>query len=75
MSQNNFKFKIKIPCSEPKIIVESLIPDIKKDKYSKINLKFGKDYIELFVSNSKIGHMKAIVNTYISLIQTLQNIE
>lgn len=70
-----FEFKIKIPCKRPKIVAESLKPDIKNDKYSKIKISPGKNFVELHVSSSRVGHMKAIVNTYISLIGTLEKIE
>lgn len=70
-----FEFKIKIPCKRPKIVVESLMPDIKQDKYSKIKISAGKNFVEIHVKSSKLGHMKAIVNTYISLVQTLEEIE
>ena len=71
----SFEFKIKIPCSKPKLVVSSLAPDIKNDKYSAVKLNPGKDFVQLDVKSTKIGHMKAIVNTYISLVQTLERIE
>lgn len=70
-----FEFRIKIPCRSPKIVAESLKPDIKNDKYSKIKIRAGKNFVELQVASSKVGHMKAIVNTYISLVQTLDEID
>ncbi len=70
-----FEFKIKVPCRRPKDVVESLRPDVKSDRYSKIRLVARKGFVEIHVVSSKIGHMKAIVNTYISLVQTLEEIE
>ena len=70
-----FEFAIKIPCKRPGAVVESLKPDIKDDKYSKVRLRAGKGFVEIRVASSKVGHMKAIVNTYISLVQTLEEIE
>jgi tRNA threonylcarbamoyladenosine modification (KEOPS) complex Pcc1 subunit len=70
-----FEFTMKIPCKSPKLVVESLKPDLKRDKYSKIKLKAGKNFVELRVSSEKVGHMKAIVNTYISLVSTLDKID
>ncbi len=70
-----FEFKIKIPCKRPKLVVESLKPDIKSDKYSKIKLRAGKNFVEVHVTSTKTGHMKAIANTYISLVSTLEEIE
>jgi len=70
-----FEFKIKIPCTRPKIVVKSLEPDIKNDKYSTVKMKAGKDFVEIHVSSEKVSHMKAIVNTYISLISTLEEID
>lgn len=70
-----FEFRIKIPCKRPDIVAGSLEPDIKSDKYSRIKIVAGKNFVELRVSSTKVGHMKAIVNTYISLVQTLEEIE
>lgn len=70
-----FEFTIKIPCAKPKVVAESLRPDIKRDKYSKISIRSGKGFVELKVSSSRVGHMKAIVNTYISLVQTLGEVD
>lgn len=70
-----FEFKIKIPCKRPEIVADSLKPDIKSDKYSKVNLRTGRNFVELRISSTKVGHMKAIVNTYISLVSTLEEIE
>lgn len=70
-----FEFTIKIPCKRPTLVVRSLEPDVKRDKYSTISLKPGKGSVTLKVRSEKVGHMKAIVNTYISLVQTLEEIE
>ena len=70
-----FEFRIKIPCRRPRLVAESLRPDIKNGKYSRIKVVAGKDFVELRVASSKVGHMKAIVNTYISLVGTLEEIE
>lgn len=70
-----FEFSIKIPCKKPGLVLSSLKPDLKSDKYTNVSLRAGKNFVELRVRSSKVGHMKAIVNTYISLIQTLEEIE
>ena len=70
-----FEFEIRIPCRRPSLVVASLEPDVKRDKYSKISLRAGKGFVRLKVSSEKVGHMKAIVNTYISLVQTLEQVE
>jgi tRNA threonylcarbamoyladenosine modification (KEOPS) complex Pcc1 subunit len=70
-----FEFTIRVPCKNPRLVVESLLPDLKRDKYSKIKLIPGKNFVEIRVESEKIGHMKAIVNTYISLVSTLEKID
>lgn len=70
-----FEFTMKIPCSRPDLVAKSLEPDIKSDRYSKVSLKAGKGFLLLKVRSEKIGHMKAIVNTYISLVQALESLE
>jgi tRNA threonylcarbamoyladenosine modification (KEOPS) complex Pcc1 subunit len=70
-----FEFTMKIPCKRPLLVIKSLEPDIRRDKYSKIGMRAGKGFVTLKVRSEKVGHMKAIVNTYISLVQTLEEIE
>lgn len=70
-----FEFTIKVPCKSPKLVVESLLPDLKRDRYSKIKLKAGKNFVQIRVESEKAGHMKAIVNTYITLVSTLDRID
>jgi len=70
-----FEFTMKIPCSRPDLVARSLEPDVKSDRYSKVSLRAGKGFLILKVRSEKTGHMKAIVNTYISLVQTLEEVE
>jgi tRNA threonylcarbamoyladenosine modification (KEOPS) complex Pcc1 subunit len=70
-----FEFSMKIPCKRPGLVAKSLEPDIKRDRYSDVSIRPGKGFVLLKVRSEKAGHMKAIVNTYISLAQTLEKIE
>lgn len=70
-----FEIKLKIPCTRPDLVLKSLEPDVKSDKYSKITMRAGKGFLDLTVRSTKIGHMKAIANAYISLVGTLEQIE
>lgn len=70
-----FEFSIRIPCRRPRAVAESLRPDLKRDAHSTVSVKAGRGVVEIRVRSSKAGHMKAIVNTYMSLVQTLEKVD
>lgn len=67
--------KIKIFCKNPSLIKKSLEPDIKESRDLKIKLTSGKGWIGIEVKSSKLSHLKAVINSYISLIQMLEKVD
>jgi tRNA threonylcarbamoyladenosine modification (KEOPS) complex Pcc1 subunit len=66
---------IKIECKDPEIIMKSLLPDIKEKKDLKINLKTDKGNLIIEIESKKISYLKAVINSYLSLVRALKELE
>ena len=66
---------LKIECKNPEIIKKSLLPDIKEKKDLKINLKTDKNNLIIEIESKKISYLKAVINSYLSLIKALKELE
>jgi tRNA threonylcarbamoyladenosine modification (KEOPS) complex Pcc1 subunit len=70
-----FEAKIKIECKNPELIKKSLEPDIKNDEQSETVIKAEKDGIEIKINSKKLSYLKAIINSYISLVSMLTEVD
>ena len=70
-----FKAKIKIECKNPELIKKSLEPDIKNDEQSETEIKAEKNEIEINIKSKKLSYLKAIINSYLSLISMLIEVD
>ena len=66
---------LKIECKNPEIIKKSLLPDIKERKELKINLNTDKKNIIIEIESEKISYLKAVINSYLSLVRALKELE
>jgi len=66
---------LKIECKNPEIIRKSLLPDVKSKKELKINLKTDKNNLIIKIETKKISYLKAVINSYLSLVKTLKELE
>ena len=66
-----YEAEIKIECKNPELVKKSLEPDMENSETIKTELKTGKDYIGIRVESKKLSYLKAIINSYISLISML----
>jgi len=66
---------LKIECKNPEIVRKSLLPDVKNKKDLKINLKTDKNNLIVKIETKKISYLKAIINSYLSLVRTLKELE
>jgi tRNA threonylcarbamoyladenosine modification (KEOPS) complex Pcc1 subunit len=69
------KATLKIECKNPKIIKNSLLPDIKEKKDLRIKLKTDKKNVIVEIESKKISYLKAVINSYLSLIKMLKELE
>ena len=70
MHEVNLKFE----CEQPDIVKASIEPDIKNTEDSHTELVVGEGFIEIRVKNKKLSHLKAIINSYISIISMLNEV-
>jgi tRNA threonylcarbamoyladenosine modification (KEOPS) complex Pcc1 subunit len=66
---------LKIECRNPEIIMKSLLPDIKEKKDPKIDLKIDKNNLIIEIESKKISYLKAVINSYLSLVRALKELE
>ena len=74
---------LRLECEKPEIVKKSLEPDVKNTEGLHTEIKVGKDvdketgkkFVEIKVKGKKLSHLKAIINSYLSIISTLNEIE
>ncbi len=66
---------LRIECKNPEIIRKSLLPDIKNKKDLKIYLSTDKKNLIIKIESEKISYLKAVINSYLSLVKTLKEME
>jgi len=69
------KATLKIECKNPEVIKKSLLPDTKNKKGIKIDLATDKNNIIIKIQTEKISYLKAIINSYLSLVKCLKELE
>ena len=70
-----FEAKLKFECKTPKLIKKSLEPDMENSEQIKTEITEGKDFIEINIKSRKLSHLKAVINSYISLVSMLLEAE
>ncbi len=70
-----YEAKLRIECEKPELIKKSLEPDIENSETIKTELKADKDSIEINIKSKKLSYLKAIINSYISLVSMLMEAE
>lgn len=66
---------LELEIKNPDIVKKSLLPDIEKSKDIKIKIKTKKNLIIIGIETKKISHLKATINSYLSLINVLKKLE
>lgn len=66
---------LRLECERPEIVKKSLEPDVKNTEDLHTELKTGKGFVEIHVKGKKLSYLKAIINSYLSIISTLNEIE
>lgn len=66
---------MRLKAKDPKAAKASLDPDIKNTDNMQIEITAGKDYIEIRVKAAKLGHMKGVMNSYLSVVGLLNEVD
>lgn len=70
-----YEAKLKIECKNSELIKKSLNPDIENNETVKTELKANKNFIEIKIKSKRLSYLKAIINSYISLIAMLMEVD
>ncbi len=62
--------RLRIECKNPGLVEKSLEPDSEK---ATTELSTGKGFVEIKIKSEKLSYLKALVNSYISLIGMLND--
>ena len=69
------KATLQIECKNPEIIKKSLEPDIERGKNVKIDIKTKDKFLIIEIEAEKISHLKAVINSYLSLVNLGKEME
>ena len=72
---DNMQAVLKIECKDPEIIKKSLLPDAENKKDIKVYLETDKNNLIIKIESKKISYLKAVINSYLSLVKTLKEME
>ena len=71
----SFEATLKIPTNISKELYFSVLPDSISNKDKKIELRTTKKFLILKVKTKTLSHPKGIMNTYLSLVKRLMEID
>ncbi len=66
---------LKVECKNPELVKKSLLPDIKEKSGLKVGLKTDKNHLIIKIESKKISYLKAVINSYLSLVKALKELE
>jgi tRNA threonylcarbamoyladenosine modification (KEOPS) complex Pcc1 subunit len=66
---------LRIECKDPEIIKKSLLPDVENRKDLNIDLSTDKNDLIIKIETKKISYLKAVINSYLSLVKNLKEME
>jgi len=69
-----FSAVVSIPTKKSKLIVKSILPDIKNDKNNKVEISAKNKKIIIKIESKRLNHLKSIIDSYIELIKTLEEL-
>lgn len=68
------KATLRIECKEPELIMKSLLPDVQNKEDLKVNLSTKKNNLIIEIETKKISYLKAVINSYLSLVKALKEL-
>jgi len=70
-----YEATLRLEVKDPELIKKSLEPDIKSGEDIKVSIRTSKKTITINIKSKKLSYLKAVINSYISLISMLKNLE
>jgi len=65
--------RLVLECAKPSIVAKSIMHDIKGD--ADVEIKTDKGSVVICIKSEKLSHLKAIVNSYISAVAMLNEVD
>jgi tRNA threonylcarbamoyladenosine modification (KEOPS) complex Pcc1 subunit len=72
---DNMQAILRIECKDPETIKKSLLPDVEEKKDLKIDLSTDEKDLIIKIESKKISYLKAVINSYLSLVKPLKEME
>lgn len=66
---------LKLQCTRPEIIKQSLEPDIKNDEVVETTLTVENGNLKIVIKSKKLNYLKAVINSYISTVNMLEEVD
>ena len=64
-----------LKCSRPKIVKQSMEPDIKNDENIETIMSVENDSLKIVIKSKKLNYLKAVINSYISTVNMLEEVD
>lgn len=66
---------LKLKCARPELVKQSIEPDLENDQDAETILKAMDDHIEIVIKSKKLNYLKALINSYISTVNMLEEVD
>jgi len=66
---------LNLKCSRPGLVKQSLEPDIKNDETVETIMNVKDDTLEIVIKSKKLNYLKAVINSYISTVNMLEEVD
>lgn len=70
-----YEATLRLRVKNPGLIVKCLEPDVKTGKDVKVCVEVSRGVITINIKSKKLSYLKAVINSYISLISMLKDLE
>lgn len=67
--------RLRLACNNPEIVKKSIEPDMTNTEDTSVEISACDGFVEISVKGKKLSHLKAIINSYLSIISALDEIE
>lgn len=75
VEEKQHELVLRLKCRNPQIAKASLEPDVKNSGKMNTELEVDEDVLEIRVKGNKMSHIKAVMNSYLSIVGLLDEIE
>ena len=70
-----YEATLRLQCSRQELVKQSIEPDIKNDETVETILNVKNDSLEIVIKSKKLNYLKAVINSYISTVNMLEEVD